>query len=255
MYFERLTILNHIINFLNPPKCIACRTEINDQVGLCLSCWGEMQFINKPICDVTGTPLPYGVGPFGADDNMLSIEALDNPPHYDKARIAVKYNDPSRQLIHKLKYYDQQHIAPLMAKMMVYAAQDLLAEQAGEALICPVPLYHWRYFRRRFNQADLLARQVAKQSGAPYAPLLVKRIKQTKTQVGLTRSERQSNVKGAFKINSKWIERAHGKKIYIVDDVVTTGATVDEISACLKSVGIETVYILAFAKVIHDKVI
>lgn len=210
-----------------------------------------MQFINAPICDVTGTPLPFA-NSLNDDEKLLSIEALDSPPHYDKARMAVKFNAHSRRLIHKLKYQDQQHIAPLMAKMMCRAAADLLDK---EAIICPVPLYHWRYFRRRFNQADLLAKQVAKMSHAHYEPRLVKRVKSTKTQVGLSRDERQKNVKGAFKVNEKFLKMAEGKNIFLVDDVITTGATVDEIGLCFKKVGLEPIYILAFSKVVQEKVI
>lgn len=244
-------MLNRIINFLNPPKCISCHNQIMDQSGLCMACWGDMQFITAPICDITGTGLPFTNTVDGVE-TLLSIEALDNPPQYDKARIAVKFNDASRRLIHKLKYQDQAHIAPLMAKMMCRAALDLLDE---EAIICPVPLYHWRYFKRRFNQADLLAGQVAKLVNAQYMPRLIKRIKPTKTQVGLTRDERQNNVKNAFKVNKKWAELARGRAVFVVDDVVTTGATVDEIALSLKKIGLGPIYILAFAKVIKAKVI
>ncbi len=229
---------------------MACRAQIMDQVGLCMACWGDMQFINAPFCDVTGAPLPFGSG-----YDLLSIEALENPPHYDKARIAVKFNPHSQRLIHRLKYQDQQHIAPLMAKMMVRAGTDLLVNEAENAVICPVPLHHWRYVSRRFNQADLLAKNIAKITNAAYMPQLIKRVRPTKTQVGLTRAERQGNVKDAFTIDPKLAAEAKGKAIYIVDDVITTGATVDEISKNLKALGLEPVYILAFAKVIQEKVI
>lgn len=229
---------------------MACHAQIADQVGLCMTCWADAQFINAPICDVTGVPLPHD-----SDENILSIEALTDPPHYDKARAALKFDEHSRRLIHKLKYHDQQHLAPLMAKMMLAAARDLLVLGGGDNVICSVPLHHWRYFKRRFNQADLLARNVARRSQAAYMPKLIKRIKATQTQVGLSREARQKNVKGAFEISATWCERARGKNIYIVDDVITTGATVDEIAVCLKAVGLGPVYVLAFAKVVQDKVI
>lgn len=215
-----------------------------------MSCWGDMQFINAPICDVTGAPLPFGAG-----YDLLSIEALENPLHYDKARIAVKFNQHSQRLIHRLKYQDQQHIAPLMAKMMARAGGDLWADESQQAIICPVPLHHWRYVSRRFNQADLLAKNVARIAGAAYMPKLVKRVRRTKTQVGLTRVERRGNVKDAFMVGAELVKKARGKAIYIVDDVITTGATVDEIAKNLKAQGLGPIYILAFAKVIQDKVI
>ncbi|MCJ8324077.1 MAG: ComF family protein [Rhizobiales bacterium] len=232
--------------------------QVLDQAGLCLDCWGEMQFIAQPICDVTGTPLPYGVIDGTIDngaDRLLSIEALHQPPHYSKARIAVKFSPISRKLIHKLKYQDQQHIAPLMAKMMVNAARDILPIEPQSAVICPVPLYHWRYFKRRFNQADILAKNIAKLTKINYMPKLVKRHRSTKTQVGLTRLERQNNVKGAFKISPKYCQQAQGKVVFIVDDVVTTGATVDELATSLMAAGLGPIYILAFAKVIKDTVL
>lgn len=224
-----------------------------DQVGLCLACWGEMKFINAPLCDVTGTPMPFGAAQDA--DALLSLEALENPPVYDKARIVAKFDQNSRRLIHKLKYQDQQHIGPLMAKMMAHAGRDLLNQPSKDNIICPVPLYHWRYMRRRFNQADLLARHVAKISRSTYVPLLVKRVKATKTQVGLSREQRQSNVKDAFKVNRKMAVQAQGKNIFIIDDVVTTGATVDEIAGCLKAQNLGPIFVLSFAKVFKAQVI
>ncbi|NRA86086.1 MAG: ComF family protein [Rhizobiales bacterium] len=227
--------------------------QVLDQVGLCIDCWGNIKFISNPICDVTGTPLPFNALAEGTEA-ALSLEALHNPPEYIKARIAVKFDDNSRKLIHKLKYQDQHHIAPQMAKMMVRAATDLL-EDVDNSIICPVPLHHWRYVTRRFNQADLLAKEISKLSGIDYAPKLIKRKLSTKTQVGLTRKERQSNVRNAFTITEKFKETAKNKAIILVDDVITTGATVDEIAKNLTKAGLGPVYIMAFAKVIRTKVI
>lgn len=248
-----MTIINRVINFLNPPKCIYCHAQLMDQAGFCMACWADMNFISQPICDVTGTPLPFGMQA-EPGEKSLSLEALNTPPIYDKARIAVKFNDHSKTLIHKLKYYDQQHIAPLMAKMMVNAAVDLLGECRNN-IVCPVPLYHWRYFTRRFNQADILARNIAKLTDTNYMPALIKRQKSTKTQVTLSRKERRINVKDAFVISDKLLKKVHGKNIFIVDDVITTGATVDEVAKCLKAVGLGPIYVIAFAKVIKKQVI
>ncbi len=212
-----------------------------------------MKFITPPICDITGTPFPLNID----NDNQnsaLSLEAQHTPPHYDKARIAVKFDNNSRNLIHKLKYQDQHHLASQMAKMMVNAAGNLL-DKPEDNMICPVPLYHWRYFKRRANQADLLANHIAKISNATYVPRLIKRKTATKTQVGLTRKQRIKNVKNAFIVDKKLLKFAKGKNIFIVDDVVTTGATVNEVALCLKASGLGPIYILAFAKVIQNKVI
>lgn len=251
-----MPILNRALNFLNPPKCIHCHIQVSGQTGLCLPCWGEMQFITSPICDITGTPLPFGEqGEAGGSNKLLSIEALHQPPQYSKARIAAKFNNSSRELIHKLKYQDQQHIAPIMAKLMVRAARDIIPIEPLAAVICPVPLYHWRYVKRRFNQADILAKNIAKLTKLDYLPKLAKRCRSTKTQVGLTHGERQDNVKNAFKISSKFCQQAQGKAVFIVDDVITTGATVNELANSLAAAGLGPIYILAFAKVIKDTVI
>lgn len=248
-----LHILNIIINFLNPPKCIYCHTQLMDNMGLCFDCWAKAQLISAPICDITGTPLPYDDTSFG--EALYSLEAIHHPPTYDKARIAVKFNAISQRLIHQLKYQDQGHLAPLLAKMIHNAARDIIPENKDDAVICAVPLYHWRYVSRRFNQADLLAKNISKLSEIAYLPKLVTRKKATKTQVGLKRDERKKNVAHAFKVNEKWVKHAANKTIFIVDDVVTTGATVDEIAKCLKGAGLGPIYTLAFAKVIQLKVI
>ncbi len=206
--------------------------------------------------------MPFNDGAFAGQSKHLSIEAMHSPPHYDKARIAVRFDNTARRLIHMLKYQDQQHIAPQIAKFMLNSARDILPHTSSklngdspDPVICPVPLFHWRYFVRRFNQADLLAINIAKLSGLDYFPKLVKRSKYTKTQVGLNRKDRRKNVKNAFTITPKWQKIAQNRPIIIVDDVITTGATVDEIAKCLKNAGLGPIYILAFAKVIQLKVI
>jgi ComF family protein len=142
----------------------------------------------------------------------------------------------------KLKFSDKTYLAPYMARMMKVAGSNLLEKVD---VIAPIPLYHTRKLRRKYNQAALLAQNLAKITGAQYDPFLLKRVRNTKKQTTLPKNLRMKNMEGAFTVNKK----AKGKKILLIDDVMTTGATINAAAVALKDTGAKKVYGLVFARV------
>lgn len=224
-----------------PQLCAACREPVEDS-GLCAACWAELSFIAPPYCERLGIPFAYDPGP-----GVLSMEAIADPPAYRRARAAVRYDEVARKLVHALKYGDRLDLAPTMGRWMANAGRELLRE--AEALV-PVPLHWRRQWLRRFNQSALLAETLSGASGVPVAHTALKRVKATPQQVGLSQSARALNVQGAFRVPPADIAAAAGRRLLLVDDVLTSGATVDACARALMRAGAAQVDVLVFARVV-----
>jgi ComF family protein len=222
-----------------PRLCASCREPVGGE-GLCAACWSKLAFITPPYCERLGIPFPYDPGP-----GVLSMEAIADPPAYRRARAAVRFDEVARALVHGLKYGDRLDLAPMMGRWMAAAGRALTAE--ADAIV-PVPLHWRRQWTRRFNQSALLAEAIAKASGVPVADSALKRVKATPQQVGLSQSARALNVQGAFAVSSK--AAVEGRRLILVDDVVTTGATVDACARALLRARAAHVDVLAFARVV-----
>src|SRR5258708_11523854 len=172
-----------------PQVCAACREPVGAE-GLCAACWSKLSFIAPPYCERLGIPFPYDPGP-----GVLSMEAIADPPAYQRARAAARYDDVASALVHALKYGDRLDLAPTMGRWMANAGRELLA---GADAIVPVPLHWRRQWARRFNQAALLAEVIAKTGGGRVAHAALRRVKATPQQVGLSPSQRALHVQGAF---------------------------------------------------------
>jgi ComF family protein len=170
------------------------------------------------------------------------MEAIADPPAYQRARAAVRFDDMSRALVHGLKYGDRLDLAPMMGRWLSQAGRELLAE--ADALV-PVPL-HWA---RRFNQSAVLAAAVSKASGVPIAARALKRVKFTAQQVGLSRTQRAANIQGAFRVPPDGKAEVVGRRLVLVDDVLTSGATVEGCAKALLRAGARNVDVLVFARV------
>lgn len=225
-----------------PPVCMACRAAVDAPGCLCGSCWSRLCFIAPPFCDRLGTPLPYVPG----EARPVSAAALDAPPAYGRARAVALFGDVARDLIHGLKYADRLDLAPPMAAMMAGAGADILAD--AEALV-PVPLHRLRLWRRRFNQSATLARVVGRRTGVPVRALWLERRRATVPQVGLDRAARARNVQGAFAVPEMAKGELRGRRVVLVDDVLTTGATIDACVKALLRAGAGQVDVLVFARV------
>ncbi|MCQ8783892.1 ComF family protein [Mangrovibrevibacter kandeliae] len=230
-----------IARLLFPPVCPGCQTAVGQADALCPACWSGLRFIERPYCEVLGSPFAYDLG-----RGFLSAEAIANPPPFGRLRAAVLYEDLAARLVSALKYGDRTSLVPLMAGWMSRAGEELIAE--ADVLV-PVPLHHRRLLRRRFNQSAELARVIAGTRRLAYAPLALARVKPTRSQVGLRAEERRENVRGAFRVKEARRGDIEGRRVLLVDDVFTTGATVSSATRALKRAGASRVDVLAFARV------
>lgn len=226
-----------------PTLCVACREPVAGE-GVCAACWAQLSFIAPPFCARLGIPFVYDPGP-----GLLSMEAIAAPPAYQRARAAVRYDETAKTLVHGLKYQDRTDLAPVMGRWMARAGQELLSDAD---ILVPVPLHWRRGWSRRFNQAGLLAKCVEKQTGVPVAGDTLRRIKRTQQQVGLTRSERALNVQGAFKVPPEKQAAIAGRHVVLLDDVLTSGATVDACARALLRAKARQVDVLVFARVVES---
>jgi predicted amidophosphoribosyltransferase len=190
-----------------PPLCPSCRAPLGDGVGLCAECWSKLSLIEPPYCARLGIPFTYDPGP-----GLLSMEAIANPPAYDRARAAVRYDDIARALVLSFKYGDRLDLAPMMGRWMARAGRELLSE--ADALL-PVPLHWRRLWARRFNQSAALAGTISDIGGVPVL---------------------------------------HGdvadRRLVLIDDVLTSGATVDTCARALLRAAAAHVDVLVFARVV-----
>ena len=224
-----------------PTLCVACREPVDGE-GVCADCWTKLSFIAPPYCPRLGIPFVYDPGP-----DMLSMEAIAAPPAFARARAAVRYDEVARTLVHALKYQDRTDLAPTMGRWMARAGRELLD---GADMLIPVPLHWRRAWRRRYNQSGALARVIQDQSGVKLRADLLSRVRATEQQVGLSRAQRASNVQGAFEVSTDRRPEVAGRHVILIDDVLTTGATLDACARALLRAKAAQVDVLVFARVV-----
>lgn len=224
-----------------PRLCPGCRDLVADD-GLCPTCWSKLAFIAPPYCPRLGIPFAYDPGP-----GILSMQAIADPPAYQRARAAVRYDDTSRALVAAFKFGDRLDLAPLLGRWMARAGQELFAD--ADALV-PVPLHWRRLWTRRFNQSAALAGAISKITGIAVAHSALRRVKATPQQVGLSRSERATNVQGAFRVASAARAEVAGRRLILIDDVLTSGATSGACARALLHAGAAQVDVLVLARVV-----
>lgn len=225
-----------------PPVCLTCDAPTHAADTLCAACFARMRPITAPLCPVLGLPFAVAIG-----DDALSAEALADPPPFGRARAAVIYDEVARTLVSRLKYGDRPELARFCARLMVGAGHQLWA---GDPILVPVPLHASRQRLRRYNQSAELARAIGALTGLAVDTGLVRRRRKTRQQVGLSGDGRQRNVAGAFVVEPHGLARAGGRRVVLVDDVYTTGATVKAVTRVLLRGGIERVDVVTFARVV-----
>lgn len=226
-----------------PWTCLACG-RIQGEPGLCPACWSGMPWIAAPCCARCGAPFAVGEGDESAR-RCAACAASASP--VGTIRTALRYDGASRPIILGFKHADRLHAAPLLARWLLRAGHDLL----GRAdLVAPVPLHWSRLAWRRYNQAAEMARPLARLAGRPYAADLLVRRRRTPSQGALTRDGRRRNVGGAFAVGKRWRTRLAGRHVLLVDDVVTTGATLEACARALLDAGAGGVDALAVARVV-----
>jgi len=229
-----------VLDAVVPPVCLGCRRPLSEPRTLCGACWRDLELITPPLCPITGSPLAYDAGP-----GARSREALWNHPLYDRARAAAVFDDMSRRLVHELKYRDVPGVATLMARLMAPAVRDVTD---GADMLVPMPLHPRRLAARRFNQAAMIAARLSPLVNVPVELDVVRRTRHTRQQVGLSRDERANNLHQAFAVSDP--SRVEGRAVVLVDDVLTTGASVDAIALALKEAGARSVGVAVFARVV-----
>lgn len=230
-----------LLDALLPPRCLSCGEAVDRQGGLCATCWVKLTFIAPPLCACCGLPFEYE-----AQEGTLCGACMATPPPFARARAVLAYDDGSRPLVLGFKHGDRIHAAKAYGVWLARAGRELL-EDADRLL--PVPLHRARLFHRRYNQAALLAQALSRHCGVPATPDLLQRRRSTPTQGGLDRQGRHRNVKGAFRLRPG--QSVTGQRLVIVDDVMTTGATLAECARILLRAGAARVDVLTLARVVH----
>jgi len=221
-----------------PPVCMGCRADVSDPHGLCAGCWADLRLASGPQCPSCAHPLPE----IGEDDACKGCTGMRLA--WGRTRTATFYGGTARSLILSLKHGDRTDLAVPMARWMRRAGDDILSRAD---LVIPVPLHWTRRVRRRFNQSAELSRRIAAEQGVDHGAGLVQRTRATGSQKGLSPEQRRANVAGAFACPSP--DRVEGRRIVLVDDVMTTGATLNAASHALRKSGAASVDVLVFARV------
>jgi ComF family protein len=246
------------LDLVLPPRCLGCGGLLEDQGALCPSCWSAVTFLADPLCSCCGLPFAYdpaadaadaAAAGTSADGELLCGACLAQPPAFARARAVMRYDDGSRPLVLSFKHGDRTEAAACFAGWMARSGAELLAQAE---IVAPVPLHWRRLFARRYNQSALLASALARHSGVLDVPDLLQRRRATPSQGRLSRAERQRNVAGAFAVHPRRAALLQGRRLLLVDDVMTTGATVSGCARAALKAGAAAVDVLLLARVLRD---
>lgn len=230
------------LRVLYPARCLSCGVQVDSDFGLCGACWRDTPFVGGLVCDTCGVPLPGEAG----EAPVLCDDCMAMPRPWAQGRAALLYRDNARKMILGLKHGDRQDIARPAALWMARAARPMLAP---DMLIAPVPLHWTRMLRRRFNQAALLAHHLGRQTGLPVCPDLLHRRRRTRPLEGVDRAARFGLLADAITVHPRRAARLRGRPVLLVDDVMTSGATLAAATdACLAG-GAAHVCVMTLARV------
>lgn len=234
-----------VLDALLPPRCLGCGVVVEDPGALCVACWDKIGFIAAPHCARCG--LPFELAPVESmhAPALECASCMAHEPRFDRARAAMRYDEGARGLVLRFKHADATHAAPGYARWMARAGAELLADCD---LIAPVPLHRWRLLWRRYNQSALLALALGRIADRPVVPDLLVRRRHTPSQGRLDRARRHANVARAFALRPAYAASIKGKRVLLVDDVMTTGATLDACARALRQAGAASVWALTFAR-------
>ncbi|MDE2230077.1 MAG: ComF family protein [Alphaproteobacteria bacterium] len=230
-----------LLDLLLPPRCLKCGAEIGGGGALCAPCWHGIAFLQPPCCARCGLPFEVELGA----DAVCGACARDTPI-YARARAAMRYDEASRSLVLAFKHGDKLQLAPALGLFMRRAGAELLGTCD---VVVPVPLHWTRLFARRYNQAAVLAHALAAGGGPPVEADLLQRRRRTPSQGRSGRAERRRNVRGAFALKSG--RSVAGRRVLLVDDVLTTGATVTACARVLLDSGASAVDVLTLTRTVR----
>lgn len=232
------------LDLVLPPLCLKCKAPVREPQSVCATCWSALRFLAPPYCVQCGLPFPHDLGP-----GVKCAACLSRPPAFALARAALAYDDASRDMILALKHADRLEAVPLFARWMNTAGSEALAH--ADVLV-PVPLHWRRLFMRRYNQAAELAHALSARSGLPVEPTLLTRVKATRSQGEmLSARQRLKNVTAAFAVAHAMRPRITGRNVALIDDVLTTGATLTACAKTLLRAGSASVSFVTLARVVR----
>lgn len=233
-----------LIDLVYPPRCPLCGAAIGAQTGLCSDCWGELRIPGEPACARCQRPF----GSAHVEAGAICAPCLARPPRHDGIAAGTLYGEGSRKLVLAFKHGRRIALAPMLARLMGARLPPL----EGEWLVVPVPLHRWRLWSRGYNQAALLAGEIARMTGQTLVVDALVRNKRTPKLGGLGRKARARMLAGALALNPKTASSIRGARIILVDDVLTSGATSDTCVRVLKRAGATKVVVACFARVLEE---
>lgn len=226
------------------PQCLSCSDPVQDDGGLCGPCWRDTPFILGLCCDLCGAPLP------GVSDLAVTCDdcrARERP--WVRGRAVMLYRGGGRRLVLGLKHADRLDLVPAMAGWMAARSTPLVR---AETLVVPVPAHWWRLFRRRYNQAAVLALAFAARIDRPACPDLLVRQRATRVQDGMGPDDRFANLADAITVAHRHRARVAGRHVLLVDDVMTSGATLDACARACLAAGAAEISVMVLARVTRD---
>jgi ComF family protein len=231
------------LDILLPPTCIACSAVVDAPGLLCGACFGQLSCIVEPCCGCCGAPFELA---WHAAEGNLCQRCIDVPPPFERARAALNYDNASRRLVLPFKHGDRTEFVTVLARLMATAGAKLLRE--ADVLV-PVPLHRRRLFTRRYNQAALLAQSLRRMTGRPAVVDALVRRHATESLGGKSVAERREEVAGAFSVRPRRLRAIKGRRILLIDDVMTSGATAAACSEALLAAGAASVDVLVAVRV------
>ena len=234
------------LRLVYPPQCLTCEAATSEEGTLCPTCWRDTPFIAGLVCDKCGLPLP------GEDEGapVLCDDCLHLPRPWGRGRAALLYGERARRIVLGIKYYDRHDAAAPAGAWLARAAAPLIRP---DTLVAPVPLHWQRLFRRRYNQSALLGAALAGRIGRAHCPDLLLRTRHTGTQDGRTRDGRFDNLAGAIRVDPRRVALVEGRHVLLVDDVMTSGATLAACAGACFAAGADAVDVVVLARVTRDR--
>jgi len=223
-------VLSNVIDYVLPHRCASCSELITEDSGICGKCFQKLNFITSPYCNICGFPFAFAI-----EGQIVCGNCIATPPKYDLARSLLKFDENSKNLLYGFKYNDKTHYAKFFSKLLIARYRK---EMHDVDIITPVLMNRFKRLLRNYNPPQVLAKEISNLLNKQIVPDLLIKTKWTKPQASLTKSQRQKNLAGSIKVNSKYDIR--DKIILLIDDVKTTGATSDMCSFLLKSADVKS---------------
>lgn len=233
--------LQRALSLVYPDQCVLCETRVGERGGLCAECWRATPFLQGLVCDACGTSLPGEEA-----GRVLCDDCLSMPRPWEAGRAALAYRDAARRIVLALKHGDRLDLVPAAAGWMARAGAPILTP---ETLLVPVPAHWSRLLRRRYNQAAELCRGIARITGLEAVPDGLERTRRTLVQDGMTVEARFANLRDAFRASPKRAALLQGREVCLVDDVMTSGATLTGAAEATLDAGASRVCVLVLARV------